>query len=408
MLCKKCSGNLLRIDDTVVQCQSCLTKFRVKQKTQQDSVSMSIPMSGFMNASLNNTPINNIPENPPIQNKVEIKYSIPFSSQQDQGYIEKYLTDSKKDELNRTKNDDIKSKIITNTIEPEIIDVQNAQDVNDVIKEYEQENYPEAQVLQEKIYCSNCNKPVDLKTGVCPNCNHQMPLPERKTIECPFCHYEGNNIYSEFCIKCKKDLDLERERLGIVLPKREVVSLPKKSKSGKAKGDEKTKQKASFGRLFFNFITVCLLCLEVYCLATFDFISEGSLVITSKDLLEILKTDIANITPLLEKLNLGETTVAFFTQNQIIFQVLTIAILVFFVTIVLYVVGSLFKMLFKKSVMKSVGMLSVLNFIASIILAGFCELLVYKALSSIVIGTFSPIIVLMISFIVMFISFMII
>ena len=399
MLCKKCNGNLVFVEDTIVQCENCHTKYRVKPKQPQTSV-LTQPQ----------TPTFSAPQEPKVpERKIEIDYSKPFSSREEQSLIEQSLMDLLGDDLNRTKTDDIKSKLIANSTEPELVDYQSAQDINDVIKEYEQDNYPETRPIQENIYCSKCNNAVDLKTGMCPNCQNIMPLPERKVITCPFCYYELNNIRSEFCIKCGKDLDIERERLGIVLQPREHKK-PQKSSGGdksssQDKGDVK---KASGGRIIFNLIAAILLGLQVFAITKFNFIATEIQTIDFKGLLELIqKFNAGDFETILAGMNFSEKAIEFFLQYRIIFQVLSIGFLVLVVTAGAYILGSLFKMLTSKSIMKGVIVLSVINFMASIIFVGIMELIIYQVAQELVINLCSPLIALIVSIVVMFISFMI-
>lgn len=408
MLCKKCGGNLLFVEDTIVECENCHTKYRVKPK-QPQSQPQSTPLSSMMTSGLTNSKPTVQPQVQTPERKIEIDYSKPFSSREEQSLIEQSLMDLLNDDLNRTKTDDIKSKLIANTTEPELVDFQSAQDINDVIKDYEQDNYPETRPLQENIYCSKCNNLVDLKTGICPQCQNVMPLPERRVITCPFCHYEQNNIRSEFCIKCGKDLDIERERLGIVLKEIEHKK-PQKQSSGGSKEQEKGGKKASGGKIFFNLIACILLGLQAFALIKFDFISTEGIKVGFDGLLKLIQnfnntTELGNI---LTEMNLSETAITFFTNYSIIFQVLSIAFLVMIATAGAYVLGSLFKMITSKTIMKGVMVLSVVNFMSSILFVGIMELIIYKATAELVLSVCSPLVSLIVSIVVMFISFMII
>ena len=107
-------------------------------------------------------------------------------------------------------------------------------------------------------------------------------------------------------------------------------------------------------------------------------------------------------------MNLPETAITFFTKYTIIFQVLSITFLVMVATAGVYLIGSLFKIVSQKSIMKGVMVLSVVNFMSSILFVGIMELIVYKAIGELVLNLCSPLIALILSIIVMFISFMII
>lgn len=398
MNCRKCGGNLVMIEDTIVQCENCHTKYRIKPTASQQNVS--------------NETSNKTTEEPKKEEKIEIEYKKPFSSHEEQNNIEKLLSDVLNDDLNRTINDDLKSKLVINSIEPEIQDYKNSQDVNDEITEYEHENYPETREIQEKIYCSNCGAFVDLKTGICPECSNVMPLPKKMTITCPFCQYEKNNINSEFCIKCGRDLDIERERLGIVIERKEV---PKSQQSSQHKKKEKEEdkenisvQKISASKIFLSIISIIVIVAEIMALVKFNFVAsnDGSFALNLGNIIDIIKSTSGtetNLQDLLTTLNFGDKSIEYFTANTMIFQALTISVLIFIATSIIYVLMSVYGIL-KKSLPKSLLITSILNFISTIALSGIGVFIINKVVGSLVIGLFGPIMGMVIAFILMCIT----
>ena len=372
MNCKKCGGNLIRIAEDIVQCENCGAKFRIKSTVKPQ------------------TP----PEEKPQEPLREIDHTKPFFDATAREIIDEVLDEGKNDTLNRTFDDNVKSRAVLNSVEPEVQDYQSAQDVNDVITVYEQENYPETRDIMEKVYCSGCGKPVDLKTGICPSCGTVMPIPEKMTIVCPFCFYDKNNIYSEFCFKCGRDLEPERQRLGIELKQREHKNVPQEVP--KKKSDIEDGESIPPVKKFMNFFGIVLAVIELFVLFTFDFVANSELSIGFGGIIDVLQG------------NAESNLITEALTNSIFGKVLGLVLLLFMVSVLAYIFGSIYFILVKKSILSSVSILSVVSMISNMVLLVIAEYISFKAFGGIKIELFSPIVNLVISIIVMFVSFMII
>ena len=417
MNCKSCGSVLhyINTDEGIVQCPNCKKKYRVKKPASNNMNSFSQNQDWTKQMSNMNFGVQSQPQME--QRQIDITREVPFSSTQQQQLIESKINEILADDLDRTFTDDLKSKIIkdnTDTIakEPQIQDYQNAQDVNDVIKEYEHENYPETRPIQEKIFCSSCGSAVDLKTGECPECHNTMPLPPRKVIECPFCHYEKNNVNSAFCIKCGKDLEPERERLEIKLEKRTSPREKQqvKSSSNKDKDEKDTQGKASFGRILFNLICIGLLGAQGYIAYTMTIIksSDNSFILNFENLFKIIQNIQENETLLgiIKGFTTEEIATALVTKNKFLLILIGIAIVVMLASMLMYILSSLIKIITGK-ISKSVGTMSVLNFVSNLVFTGILEYMLFSLCGALSFGMYASIINLGISSLVMFISFLI-
>ena len=400
MLCKKCGGNLVYIEETIVQCENCLAKYRVKPRQA--------------------TTIERPTENPVYDNQPQKKEEIvidhtkPFSSSvAEQEMIDEELEELSEDELNRTLDEDVKKKLLPDNEEVELedSDIQNRQDVNDVIKEYEEEIYPDMRPILEKIYCSSCSKPVDLKTGVCPNCGNVMPLPERQIITCPYCQYDKNNIYSEFCIKCGKDLDIERDRLGITLKSR-AKKVPVQTGKPKKKKEESEDvgQRLTGGKIFASILTVIMLLVQGGMFFFYKFITNGDLNIdTGNSLFDFIKASTKeDMTEVVKNFGItNEGKIALLVENSFIKTIMSMILLIFVLSVFAYAISSLYGIFVKKAVSKPAKSIALINFFCSLLLLGFGQLMSFWAISTYTIGAFSSTIMPIISLVVTFISFVI-
>lgn len=219
MLCTKCNGQLLEIDDGIVQCQNCKAKFRVKKKVNTTQTTTDTNQTNNLSSILN------------------IDTTKPFSLPEQRSSMEDFLQSLRFQPFPDKHNDN--DLIELELIEGDEQDKQNENEANLALADYDKKTY---HLVNEEIItkCPLCGEMLD-ENGYCKICNKKIEKPLPKTMECPVCHYKANNLLNDFCYKCNTSLVSVKEQLGVMFTKQNVSLMidystmpqkPKKEKFG--------------------------------------------------------------------------------------------------------------------------------------------------------------------------------